>query len=87
MAHKIIAISQARKQLLALADETKETFERFIVTRKGKPEIVILSYEDYESLMETLEIYQTPGLVAELEERARDRGKVKPLTHAQVWRR
>ncbi|MFN4219139.1 MAG: type II toxin-antitoxin system Phd/YefM family antitoxin [Candidatus Bipolaricaulia bacterium] len=77
-----MAISQARKRLLALADETKETSERFIVTRKGKPEIVILSYEDYESLMETLEIYQTPGLVAELEERARDRAKVKPLTHA-----
>lgn len=87
MAHKVIAISQARTQLLALAHETTETFERFIVTRKGKPEIVILSYEDYESLMETLEIYQTPSLVTELEERARDRGKVKALSHAQVWRR
>jgi len=87
MAHKVIAISQARKQLPALAHEAQETFERFILTRKGKPEIVILSYEDYESLMETLEIYQTPGLVTELEERARDRGKVKSLTHAQVWRR
>jgi len=85
MSHKVIPISQARKQLLALINEAHE--KRFILTRKGKPEIVILSYEDYESLLETLEIYQTPGLVAELEERARKRGKVKPLTHAQVWRR
>ncbi|MCS6902748.1 MAG: type II toxin-antitoxin system Phd/YefM family antitoxin [Candidatus Bipolaricaulota bacterium] len=53
-------MSQARKQLTALADEAKETCERFILTRKGKPEIVILSYEEYESLMETLEIYQKP---------------------------
>lgn len=80
MTHKVIAISQARRQFPALAHEAKETWERFIITRKGKPELVLLSYEDYESLMETLEIYHTPGLVAELEERVRDRGKVKPIT-------
>ena len=87
MAHKTLAISEGRKRLLELADEAKETFERFVLTRNGKPELVILNYEDYESLMETLEIYQTPGLVDELEQRARDRKRVKPRTHAQVWRR
>lgn len=43
--------------------------------------------EDYESLMEILEIYQTPGLVDELEQRAGDRRWIKARTHAQVWRR
>jgi prevent-host-death family protein len=87
MACKTLAISEGRKRLLELADQAQETFERFILTRNGKPELVLLNYEDYESLMETLEIYQTPGLGEELQQRARDRGRVKARTHAQVWRR
>ncbi|HED03785.1 MAG TPA: type II toxin-antitoxin system Phd/YefM family antitoxin [Candidatus Fraserbacteria bacterium] len=88
MAHQTISISEGRRRLLELADQAKETFERFILTRNGKPELVVLNYEDYESLMETLEIYQTPGLLKELEQRAQDRagGRVKPRSHAQVWR-
>ncbi len=85
MACKTVTISEGRKRLLELADEAKETFERFILTRNGEPELVIMNYEDYESLMETLEIYQTPGLVDELERRARDRSRIKARTHAQVW--
>ena len=88
MANQIISISEGRRRLLELADQAKATFERFILTRNGKPELVVLNYEDYESLMETLEIYQTPGLVEELEQRAQDRagGEVNARTHAQVWR-
>lgn len=86
MSYKTLAISEGRKRLLELADEAKETFERFILTRNGKPELVILHYEDFESLLETLEIHQTPGLVEELEQRAREREQIKTRPHDQVWR-
>ncbi len=42
------------------------TSARYVVTRRGKPEAVILSIEDYESLMETLEIERDTVLVRRL---------------------
>ncbi len=63
MATKIIPISEGRKKLLRLAKEARENLDRFVFTRNGKPELVLLNFNDYEDLLETLEIYETPGLV------------------------
>ena len=72
MATKIIPISEGRKELLRLAKEARENLDRFVFTRNGKPELVLLNFEDYENLLETLAIYETPGLVEELTSRKRD---------------
>ena len=41
-------------------DEVAGTHERVTVTRNGSPVAVILAVEDYESLVETLEILSDP---------------------------
>lgn len=38
--------------------------DRYIVTKRGKPVVVMLSIEDYESLMETLDILADPKAMA-----------------------
>lgn len=72
MATKVIPITDGRKELLRLAKEAKENLDRFVFTRNGKPEVVLLSIEDYEDLLETLELYEIPGLVETLSQRRED---------------
>lgn len=51
---KYLTITEARKQLLGLPE--KLTDEPIIITKHGKPVMVTISYEQMESLLETLEI-------------------------------
>jgi len=51
---KYLTITEARKKLLGLPDELAD--EPIIITKRGKPVMVTISYEQMESLLETLEI-------------------------------
>ncbi|MHC5933136.1 type II toxin-antitoxin system Phd/YefM family antitoxin [Nostoc sp.] len=51
---KYLSITEARRQLLDLPDELKD--EPVIITRHGKPVMAALSFEQFESLLETLAI-------------------------------
>lgn len=51
-----IPLAEARAQLSRLIDEAVKTHERIEVTRKGRRAAVLMSAEDYDSIMETLEI-------------------------------
>ncbi|MDQ1250612.1 MAG: hypothetical protein QG597_4991 [Actinomycetota bacterium] len=53
---KTIPLAEARAQLSRLIDEAVRTHERVEVTRKGRRAAVLLSVEDYDSIMETLDI-------------------------------
>lgn len=66
MAIKYLSIRELRPKLPSVVRDAAATYARYIVTRRGKPEAVILSIEDYESLLETLEIEQDPSLVRRL---------------------
>lgn len=66
MATKYLSIRELRPKLPSVVRDAAATSARYVVTRRGKPEAVILSIEDYESLMETLEIERDPALVRRL---------------------
>jgi len=85
MATKVIPITDGRKELLRLAKEAKENLDRFVFTRNGKPEVVLLSIEDYEDLLETLELYEIPGLVETLSQRREDVSAGQSLPESDVF--
>lgn len=60
MAIKYLSIRELRPRLPSVIRDAAATYARYIVTRRGKPEAVILSIDDYESLMETLDILADP---------------------------
>ena len=66
MATKYLSIRELRPKLPSVVRDAAATYARYIVTRRGKPEAVILSIGDYESLLETLEIERDPALVRRL---------------------
>ncbi|MBO1047012.1 type II toxin-antitoxin system Phd/YefM family antitoxin [Dolichospermum sp. UHCC 0684] len=51
---KYLTITEAQEQLLDLPDDLQE--EPIIITRHGKPVMAAISFEQYESLLETLAI-------------------------------
>jgi len=53
-------LATVKATLSALVDEIVRTHEAVTVTRNGTPAVVILATDDYESLIETLEVLNTP---------------------------
>ncbi|KAI9129203.1 type II toxin-antitoxin system Phd/YefM family antitoxin [Acaryochloris sp. CCMEE 5410] len=58
---KFLTITETRKQLLNLPELL--TDEPVIITKHGKPAMVALGYEQFESIMETLEVLSDPELM------------------------
>ena len=61
-----LAMAEARKQLPKLADALEKHPEigAVKITRHGKPVLAVLSWDLYESVVETMEIMSDPELMA-----------------------
>jgi antitoxin YefM len=53
---KTVPFSEARARLTDLVDEVEQRHEHFVITRNGRPAVVVMSTDEYEALQETLEI-------------------------------
>jgi len=60
------ALAAVKARFSQVIDEVAGTHERVTVTRNGSPVAVILAVEDYESLVETLEVLSDPHAVAQI---------------------
>lgn len=53
-----IPVTEARQKLLPLLDRIEGGTYRFSITRHGRPVAVVLSYEDYQRMSETLKLME-----------------------------
>ncbi|MBX3195753.1 MAG: type II toxin-antitoxin system Phd/YefM family antitoxin [Schumannella sp.] len=76
-----LPVADARASFSRIVDSASTTHERFEITRNGARVAVLLGADDYDGLMETLEILSDPELMAQLREAEADRaaGRVYPL--------
>ena len=74
-----ITLKELRPDLPKVVEEIDTKWERYIVTKHGKPSVVMLSIEDYESLMETLDILADPEAMTGLRRGEEDikKGRLK----------
>ena len=61
-----LSVAEARAQLSKLIESAVTTHERFDITRNGDRVAVLLSIDDYDSLLETVDILSEPDEVAAL---------------------
>lgn len=61
-----ISLADAKARLSAVLDEVRDTHERVVITRNGRPEAVVLAVSDLEALEETLDLLSTPGALDEI---------------------
>jgi antitoxin YefM len=62
------SLASVKAHFSQVIDDVVGTHERVTVTRNGSPVAVILAVEDYESLMETLEIFSDRQAVGDIRE-------------------
>ena len=65
-------LADVKAHLSAVLDEVRDTHERVVITRNGRPEAVILAVSDLEALEETLALLATPGAVEEIRQAEAD---------------
>ncbi len=64
-----ISITEARKRLFQIAKEVQIPGRSYTLTEKGKPKAIIISFEEFDSLKETIEILtEFPDLKKDIEE-------------------
>lgn len=63
-----VPLAEARANLSRIVDEAVRTHERVEITRNGVRAAVIMGADDYDSLLETLDILADAELVQELRE-------------------
>ncbi len=75
-----ITMKELRPRLPRIIDRVDSRYDRFVVTRRGKPVAVMLGAQDYDSLMETLDILADPAARAGLKKGEGDmrRGRTRP---------
>lgn len=68
-----LSISEARKRIFEIAEKVQKPDTYYILTENGRPKIVIMSAEEFESWQETFEVMRDfPDLKKDIEEVERD---------------
>jgi antitoxin YefM len=78
------SLAAVKAHFSQIIDEVAGTHERVTVTKNGSPVAVILAVEDYESLMETLEILSDPKAMADIRRAEAQMGAGEVYDEAQV---
>ena len=79
-----MSLKELRPALPKVIARIDGKLDRYIVTKRGKPMIVMLGIEDYESLMETLDILADPEAMADLRKGEEDIRKGRTHSWAEI---
>ena len=77
--NKIIPLKEARQKFSALVDQADRLSKRFVVTKNGTPRAVLMSADEFESWLETLEVTSNPQTVEALDQGLKE-AKAKKLS-------
>lgn len=83
----IVPLSQAKARLSSLVRKIREERGTYGITHWGKPEGVLLSVEEYETLIETLEILSDRELMAGVDRGLADEKAGRLYSHDEVFPR
>lgn len=63
---RVINFSEARNSLRAVIDQVVEDADVTIISRRDAPDAVVMSFDHYSSLMETVHLLSSPANAAHL---------------------
>lgn len=66
MASKILSVTQLKPQILKVISMAQKAGQEYVVTRNGQPAAVIMSYDEWESWKETVEILSDAKAIARI---------------------
>jgi antitoxin YefM len=82
---KSLTASEARNELFRLTKDASKSHRTFTITHKDG-DVVLMSKEDYESLIETLELLSIPGFLASIKKTKREIAEGKTIPMEEVFK-
>ncbi|MGH3279957.1 MAG: type II toxin-antitoxin system Phd/YefM family antitoxin [Trebonia sp.] len=79
-----VPVAEARQNFSALVDEAVSTHQRVLVTRNGVPVVWMISDEDFESIMETLDVLADAAAVRDVAQSEADSAAGRYVTAAEM---
>jgi antitoxin YefM len=77
---RLVNYSEARNSLKAVLDATVDDADVTVITRRDGPDAVVMSLEQYNSIMATLHLLSSPANASHLAKSVKEyrQGKAKP---------
>ena len=81
MSTQTLPVSEAKQRFTEIVKEAEKFFDRYLITRNGKEAAVLMSADEYQSLLETLDILSNKKEVLAIAEGAAQarRGEIVSL--------
>lgn len=80
-----LSITEARKRIFDIANDVQKPGSYYILTDKGRPKAIVMSAAEYDSLMETVEVYQQfPDLDKDIKKAEKEVAEGKSLSLDEV---
>jgi antitoxin YefM len=86
---RTLPLTEARKVLPNIVDEVSGGHEHVVITKRGRPQAVVMSVEEFESWQETMEIMADRKAMAAIAEAERDikAGRVRSWNDIKTTRK
>lgn len=82
-----LPITEVRRRLFEITKAVRKPGVHYTITENGKPTVVIMSVDEFESWQETLELLQDfPNIVEDLKEAEKDIKAGRTIPYEQVLR-
>lgn len=81
----IVPLSRAKATLSSLIRKVREEHGAYAITHRGKPEGVLLSVEEFETIIETVEILSDRSLMARIDRGLADEKAGRLHPHNEVF--
>jgi antitoxin YefM len=84
-----LPLADLRNRLSEVVDQIQREHDRVVITKHGRPAVVVMSVDDLESLEETLAVLSDPELLARVRSAGVEveRGEVDVLSKDQLLAR
>lgn len=81
----MLPVTDVKQRFLELLKKVEAYHEVVTITKNGVPKGVLLSIEDFEALLETIEILSDPKTMKSLDRSKKQAKKGKFYSDAEVW--
>jgi len=82
---KNISVRKLRSNLAHVLKDVTSHLDRYVISRRGEPEAVLMCVDDYEGWLETLEIAGSKKVMADIREAEREIAQGKGRSFKDVF--
>ena len=82
---KTLPLTEVRDHFTSVLRGVSDIYDRGVITKNGKPEAVLMSYEEFEGWLETLEIMSNPEAAKKIRKAREETKKGKVVSFEDAF--